>query len=108
MTKNWRGWDILPYSWPKGDEPKERTVMSEKQEPTGSWPQYDPAAIKDDKVEIAIQVNGKVQGRMMVDADTADLALAAMAVDWYRARQKGRKHETPAAHLVLVPPPGDA
>ena len=46
MTKNWRGWDILPYPWPKGDEPKERTVMSEKQEPTGSWPQYDPAAIK--------------------------------------------------------------
>ena len=26
MSKNWRGWDILPYSWPKGDEPKEENM----------------------------------------------------------------------------------
>ncbi|MGO9464160.1 MAG: leucine--tRNA ligase [Isosphaeraceae bacterium] len=38
------------------------------------WPQYDPALLKDDQVEIPVQVNGKLRGRVMVPAE-ADAAL---------------------------------
>ena len=34
-----------------------------------SWPEWDEAALKRDEVEIAVQVNGKVRGRIMVPAD---------------------------------------
>ncbi|MBS7300985.1 MAG: class I tRNA ligase family protein, partial [Eubacteriales bacterium] len=35
---------------------------------TQPWPAYDPAALIKDEVEIAIQVNGKIKGRIMVPA----------------------------------------
>ena len=35
---------------------------------TQPWPAYDPAALVKDEVEIAIQVNGKIKGRIMVPA----------------------------------------
>jgi len=38
------------------------------------WPQYDPALLKDDQVEIPVQVNGKLRGRVLVPAE-ADAAL---------------------------------
>ncbi len=33
------------------------------------WPEYDPAALVQDEVEIVVQLNGKVRSRMMVPAD---------------------------------------
>ena len=33
------------------------------------WPQYDPALAKEEEVEIAVQVNGKIRSRIMVPAD---------------------------------------
>ena len=33
-----------------------------------SWPTYDPDALVADEVEIAVQIKGKVRGRMMVPA----------------------------------------
>ena len=42
------------------------------------WPQYDEAKCKDDLVEIAVQINGKVRARLSVSADIAkEDALAA-------------------------------
>jgi len=38
------------------------------------WPRYDPALLKDEQVEIPVQVNGKLRGRVMVPAE-ADAAL---------------------------------
>jgi leucyl-tRNA synthetase len=38
------------------------------------WPQYDPALLKDDQVEIPVQVNGKLRGRVTIAAG-ADAAL---------------------------------
>ncbi|MDR2073808.1 MAG: leucine--tRNA ligase [Oscillospiraceae bacterium] len=32
-----------------------------------SWPKFDPEAIKDEEIEIVIQVNGKVRGRLKVN-----------------------------------------
>ncbi|MGI5898917.1 MAG: leucine--tRNA ligase [Christensenellales bacterium] len=36
---------------------------------TQSWPQYDPAALKQDEVEIAVQVLGKLRARLMLPTD---------------------------------------
>ena len=49
------------------------------------WPRFDPAALRRDEVEIAVQVNGKIKARVTVaaDADEAahrDAALAVPAV----------------------------
>ena len=36
---------------------------------TQAWPEYDEAAMVKDEVEIAIQINGKIRGRIMVPAN---------------------------------------
>ncbi|WP_165228720.1 leucine--tRNA ligase [Aquisphaera insulae] len=43
------------------------------------WPTYDPALLKDDEVEVPVQVNGKLRARVTVpaDADAASLEAAA-------------------------------
>ncbi len=44
-----------------------------------AWPTWDEALCRDDEVEIAVQVNGKVRARIMVPADGADEQLLAAA-----------------------------
>ncbi len=46
-----------------------------------SWPEYDESALAADEVELGVQVNGKVRGRIMVaaDADKAAIEAAALA-----------------------------
>jgi leucyl-tRNA synthetase len=46
------------------------------------WPEFDPALVVDDEVEIGVQVNGKVRSRVKLrkDASEAD-ARAAIAQD---------------------------
>jgi leucyl-tRNA synthetase len=46
-----------------------------------SWPEYDPAAVVSDQVELAVQVNGKVRDRLVVAADAPDDAVIAAALD---------------------------
>ena len=47
-----------------------------------SWPQFDPEKCKDDAVEIAVQVNGKIKARLTVPADvTAADAIARAKAD---------------------------
>jgi leucyl-tRNA synthetase len=42
------------------------------------WPTYDPALCEEDEVEIPVQINGKVRGRITLPKDaTEDQALAA-------------------------------
>ena len=42
------------------------------------WPQYDPAALIEDEIEVPVQVNGKLRGTVKVPADAnQDVALAA-------------------------------
>ena len=46
------------------------------------WPTYDEAMCKDSEVEIAVQINGKVRGRVTVAADAdKDAVLAAVKAD---------------------------
>ncbi len=44
------------------------------------WPQYDPALAKEEEVEIAIQVNGKIRSRIVVAADAADDKVRELAL----------------------------
>ncbi len=45
------------------------------------WPAFDERWVRDDEVEIAVQVGGKVKSRIIVRADADDAALQAAALD---------------------------
>ena len=57
-----------------------------------SWPQFDPDKCKDETVEIAVQVNGKVKARLVVDAaiEAADAILKAKADEKVAAAIAGK------------------
>ncbi len=44
------------------------------------WPQYDENLAREKKVELAVQVNGKVRDRIVVDADADDESVKAVAL----------------------------
>ena len=44
------------------------------------WPAVDDEALRADRVEVPIQVNGKVRGRVVVDAEIEEKALEALAL----------------------------
>jgi leucyl-tRNA synthetase len=56
------------------------------------WPEFDPALVKDDTVEIGVQVNGKLRGRvtLAVDADEETARQAALAEERVRAHVEGK------------------
>ena len=43
------------------------------------WPTFDPDLLKEDSVEIAVQVNGKLRGTVIVDADASKDAMLSAA-----------------------------
>jgi leucyl-tRNA synthetase len=44
------------------------------------WPKYDPALAKEEEVEMAVQVNGKVRSRITVSADAAEEQVRELAM----------------------------
>jgi leucyl-tRNA synthetase len=52
-----------------------------------AWPQYDAALAKEDQIEMAVQINGKIRARITVSADAteAEIKDAAMADEKVRA-----------------------
>ncbi|NLK28164.1 MAG: class I tRNA ligase family protein, partial [Clostridiales bacterium] len=44
-----------------------------------SWPSYDEDKMKDDEIEIALQINGRTKGTMMIAADASKDAVIAKA-----------------------------
>ena len=44
------------------------------------WPAYDPALVRDDEVEIPVQINGKVKAKLIVPADADAAALEKVAL----------------------------
>lgn len=44
-----------------------------------SWPEYDEEAMKEDEVEIAVQINGKARGKITIGADEAKDSVLAKA-----------------------------
>ena len=44
------------------------------------WPAYDPDLAKEDEIEYAVQVNGKLRGRVTVSADSAEASIRERAL----------------------------
>ncbi|HWE38738.1 MAG TPA: leucine--tRNA ligase [Isosphaeraceae bacterium] len=65
------------------------------------WPSFDPALLKDDEVEIPVQINGKVRGRVVVaaDADRDAIERAARADEKVAAFLEGKA----VKKVVVVP-----
>ena len=53
-----------------------------------SWPEYDEKLLKEDKVQIAVQVNGKVRDVITVDADATEEVVKSVA----RESENIKKH----------------
>jgi leucyl-tRNA synthetase len=47
---------------------------------TQAWPAWDPAMLVEDEIEIPVQINGKVRGRVTVPADAGEEAIKAAAL----------------------------
>ena len=54
-----------------------------------SWPTYDENAIKEDTIEIAVQINGKVKGTVEIAVDEAEDSV------------KSKAHEVPSVAKAL-------
>jgi leucyl-tRNA synthetase len=67
------------------------------------WPKYDPELLKEEEVEIPVQVNGKVRLRLTVPAglDCAALQERVLAEEQVRALLEGK-----TVRRVVVPPRG--
>jgi leucyl-tRNA synthetase len=65
------------------------------------WPTFDPALLVEDRVVVAVQVNGKVRGRIEVarDAAEADVLAAALADATVKSYLDGK----PIRRRVVVP-----
>ena len=65
------------------------------------WPSYDPALLRDDLVEIPVQVNGKLRGRVTVpaNADRGDIEKAALADEKIAALIRGKT----LLRIIIVP-----
>jgi leucyl-tRNA synthetase len=66
-----------------------------------AWPEFDAALAAEDSIEVPVQVNGKLRGKIVVavDASTADLEKAALADEKVRAHVDGKQ----VAKVVVVP-----
>ena len=65
------------------------------------WPEYDPALAKEEEIEIAVQVNGKLRARLRVAADSSEEALRqlALADEKVRASLDGKQ----VVKAIVVP-----
>ena len=68
--------------------------LGETSEPLArSWPKYDPALAKEEEVEMAVQVNGKIKARITVpaDADEEQIREIALADEKVKAAIEGKE-----------------
>jgi leucyl-tRNA synthetase len=66
------------------------------------WPQFDPALTKEEEVELAVQVNGKLRARLSVPADHPEESVREKALaDVKVAAAVGGKE-----HLKVIVVPG--
>ena len=65
------------------------------------WPAADPALLVDDKITIAVQVNGKRRDELIIDRDAAkeDIEAAALRLESVVRALEGR----PAKKIIVVP-----
>jgi leucyl-tRNA synthetase len=65
------------------------------------WPKYDAALAKEDEIEIPVQVNGKLRGRIVVPADApeSDVRARAQADEKISASIAGKQ----VVKVIVVP-----
>jgi leucyl-tRNA synthetase len=65
------------------------------------WPAFDPALVKDDTLEIAVQVNGKLRDTISIaaDADQATVQKLALASEKVQRAMEGK----PPRKVIVVP-----
>jgi leucyl-tRNA synthetase len=65
------------------------------------WPTFDPALLRDEEVEVPVQVNGKVRGKVVVpaDSDRIDLERAALADEKIAGHLAGKSIKK----IIVVP-----
>jgi leucyl-tRNA synthetase len=58
-----------------------------------AWPEFDAALAAEDSIEVPVQVNGKLRGKIVVAAEAAaaDLEKAALADEKVRAHIDGKQ-----------------
>ena len=66
------------------------------------WPTYDPAALQQDEVEIVVQVNGKLRGKLAVAADAAKETIQEAAL----AHENVQHHISGKAIKKVIVVPG--
>ncbi|MCX7805112.1 MAG: class I tRNA ligase family protein, partial [Planctomycetota bacterium] len=70
------------------------------------WPSYDPEKIKEDVVEIPVQVNGRVRSRVSVRADASEdemrKAAEEAAAQWLKGKQIVRAVVVPGRLVNIV------
>ena len=70
-----------------------------------AWPAFDASAVEADEIELAVQVNGKVRGKIVVAADLAEEDIIAVALstvsDWVAGKEV-KKVVVVAGKLVSV------
>ena len=66
-----------------------------------TWPEYDPALLIEDEVELPVQINGKVRGKIVVkrDAASSEIETAALAEPKIAEHTAGRE----IRKVVVVP-----
>jgi len=67
-----------------------KSIFSEK------WPQYDPALVREETIELVVQINGKVRGRFSVPAEISEdkakkMALSDAAIQKWLGGQEPKK-----------------
>jgi leucyl-tRNA synthetase len=72
------------------------------------WPKVDAAALVQDQIELVLQVNGKLRGKLTVDAgaDKSAIEAAALAsapVQKAMAENGGIGTQRPPARIIVVP-----
>jgi leucyl-tRNA synthetase len=65
------------------------------------WPQVDPAALAQDEIELVLQVNGKLRGKLCVPSNADNAVLEAAA----RASPEVAKYTAgaPIKRVIIVP-----
>ncbi len=65
------------------------------------WPEFSAELARDEEIEVAVQVNGKLRGRVFASADASDdwLREAALADDKVKAAIEGRD----VARIIVIP-----
>ena len=65
------------------------------------WPRFDPALAKEDEIEIPVQINGKLRGKVVVPADATEELIrgAALADEKVKAAIAGKQ----IVKIIVVP-----